>query len=350
MRALRWHARGDLRLDDVPEPRAKAGEVVVRVHTCGICGSDLHEYLHGPIYVPRGPHPLTGMAPPLTLGHEFSGRIVEVGAEVDGLREGERVTVNPCLTCGDCVWCRRGQPNYCAKLGTLGLSRDGAFAPLVSVPASGCHPLPDGVDDVAGAAVEPLSVALHAHRRARTLPGERAAVVGAGPIGLLLVQVLKAEGIGWVAAVEPRAERRRLAREVGADAVIDPAEGDPARTLAALTGNERAAVAFECVGSPAAFATALRLAGKGGRVVVVGLVPTNVELNLLGLLAHEKTIIGSSAYTDEFPASIALLADRRVRVEPLVTAQVPLDEAIPRGLEALRRPEEGHVKIMVGLR
>ncbi len=347
MKALRWHGVRDVRLDEIPEPKAAPGEVVVAVAACGLCGSDLHEYLHGPVYIPRSPHPLTGVVPPVALGHEFAGRVVEVGAGVDALRLGTRVTVNPCLLCGQCVWCRRGQPNYCAKLGSIGLCRDGALAPLVAAPAYGCHVLPPEVDDRQGASVEPLAVVLHAHRRARLIGAERVALIGAGAIGLLLLQVLKAKGIGWVAVVEPREERRRLARELGADATIDPEAEDAARAIARLTDDERAAVVFECVGSPAAFATAFRAAGKGGRIVLVGLVTETVPTNLLGLLAHEKEIIGSSAYVDEFPEAIRLLADRRVRVEPLITATVPLADGVARGLDALLRREEGHIKILV---
>lgn len=347
MRALRWHGRKDVRLDEVPEPTAAPGEVVIRVAACGICGSDLHEYLHGPLYIPKAPHPLTGVAPPVTLGHEFCGRVAEVGAGVRAVREGDRVAVNPCLLCGECAWCRRGQPNYCARLGCVGLSRDGGLAPFVAVPAYGCHVLPPEVDDVQGATVEPLAVVVHACRRARLSGGERVAVVGAGPIGLLLLQVLKAKGAGWVAVIEPQGERRRVARALGADAVIDPGAQDPARAVAELTGAERAAAAFECVGSGPAFASAVRVAGKGGRVVLVGLVPDPVPADLLGLLAHEKEIIGSSAYVDEFPEAIRLLAGGRVQVDPLVTARVPLEDALSRGLEALLRPEEAQVKILV---
>ncbi len=347
MKAVRWHAARDVRLDDVTEPSAAPGEVVVSVLACGICGSDLHEYLHGPLYIPKTPHPLTGTAPPVTLGHEFSGRIVDVGSGVTTVSAGQRVTVNPCLLCGECAWCRRGQANYCAKLGSLGLSRDGALAPLVAVPAYGCHVLPDDVDDTAGASVEPLAVVLHAWRRARLSGGERVVVVGAGAIGLLLLQVLRAKGAGWVGIIEPRAERRRLAEALGADVVIDPGAGDPARTVARLTGDERADVAFECVGNAAAFATAVRAAGKGGRIVLVGLVAEIVPTNLLTLLAHEKEIVGSSAYVDEFPEAIRLLRERRVRVDDIVTTRVPIEDSVSRGLEALARRDESHVKIMI---
>jgi (R,R)-butanediol dehydrogenase/meso-butanediol dehydrogenase/diacetyl reductase len=347
MKALRWHARHDVRLDAVPEPTAGPGEVVIAVAACGICGSDLHEYLDGPLYIPTRPHPLTGVAPPVTLGHEFAGRVVEVAPDGGRVRAGDRVAVNPCLLCGACAWCRRGEPNHCARLGSLGLSRDGAFAPLVAVPASGCHPLPPAVGDLEGAFVEPLAVAVHAVHRGRLTPGARVVVIGGGPIGLLLLQVLRARGAGWVAVVEPRAERRRLARELGADHVVDPVAGDPARAIAERTGEERAALTFECVGSAAAFASAVRVTGKRGRIVLVGLVPATVPVNLLQLLAHEKELVGSSAYVDEFPEAIALLAAGQVRVAPLVTGRVPLADALEGGLEALRRPEAGHVKILV---
>lgn len=347
MKALRWHARHDVRLDDVPEPSAGPGEVVIAVGACGICGSDLHEYLDGPLYIPVRPHPLTGVAPPVTLGHEFMGRVVAAGPDVRQVRAGDRVAVNPCLVCATCRWCRRGQVNHCARLATLGLSRDGAFAPLVAAPAASCHALPPEVGDAAGALVEPLAVAVHAVRRARVSPGARAVVVGAGPIGLLLLQVLRAKGVGWVAVVEPRAERRRLAQALGADHVLDPELEDPARGIAEVTAEERAELTFECVGSAAAFASAVRVTAKQGRIVLVGLVPATVPVNLLQLLAHEKEIVGSSAYVDEFPEAIALLAAGPVQVAPLVTGCVPLADALEHGLEALRRPDAAHVKILV---
>jgi (R,R)-butanediol dehydrogenase/meso-butanediol dehydrogenase/diacetyl reductase len=347
VKALRWHARHDVRLDSVPEPSPGANEVLIAVVACGICGSDLHEYLDGPLYIPTRPHPLTGKVPPVTLGHEFAGRVVEIGRDASGVRVGDRVTVNPCLLCGSCTWCRRGQPNHCARLATLGLSKDGAFAPLVAAPASGCHVLPPALSDVEGAFVEPLSVAVHAVNRARLVPGAHAVVVGAGPIGLLVLQVLRARGAAWVAVIEPREERRRLARELGSDHVIDPGAGDVARAVAELTNEDRAELTFECVGSAPAFASAMRVTGKRGRIVLVGLVPAAVSVNLLQLLAHEKEIVGSSAYVEEFPEAIALLAGGHVRVAPLVTGRVALGDALEGGLEALRRPEAAHVKILV---
>jgi (R,R)-butanediol dehydrogenase/meso-butanediol dehydrogenase/diacetyl reductase len=347
MQALRWHAPRDVRLEEVAPPAAAAREVVVAVAACGLCGSDLHEYLHGPVYIPRHPHPLTGVMPPVTLGHEFSGRVVEVGPGVTGLRAGDRVAVNPCLVCGECRWCRSGRSNHCAKLGTIGLSRDGALAPLVAVPEYGCHVLPAGVSSEQGAVVEPLAVAVHACRRARLGGGERVAIVGAGPIGLLVLQVARARGAAWIAVVEPREDRRARARALGADAVLDPGAGDPASAIAEMTDGARADVTFECVGSPAAFAAAFRAAGKGGRMALVGLVPEAVTANALLIVAHEKEIIGSSAYVDEFPEAIDLLARGQVEVDSLVTGRVPLGRGLADGIEALLRPDLGHIKILV---
>jgi (R,R)-butanediol dehydrogenase/meso-butanediol dehydrogenase/diacetyl reductase len=207
--------------------------------------------------------------------------------------------------------------------------------------------LPPDVSDEVGAAVEPLAVAVHARRRAGLVGGERVVIVGAGPIGLLVLQVARVCGAAWVAVLEPRAARRGLAQALGADAVIDPTAADAARAVDQLTEGARADVVFECVGSAAAVQTAVRAAGKGGRVVLVGLTPEPVTVNALQLLAHEKEILGSSAYVDEFPEAIALLAAGRVRVEPLITGRVALEGAVEEGLVALLRPDADHVKILV---
>ncbi len=347
MKALRWHGRQDVRLDEMPEPVAGPGEVVVSVAACGLCGSDLHEYMHGPTYIPRGAHPLTGFSPPLVLGHEFAGRVVARGDEIEGVDLGDRVVVNPCLWCGQCVWCRRGKFTYCAKLGTIGLSRDGALAPLVAVPAYTCHPLSPGVSDEQAAFVEPLAVALHAANRSRLSRGESAAIVGAGTIGLLLLQVLRLLGVDPIVVMEPRSERRRLAAAFGATALIDPSSEDPVRSLVRLVGEARVDVAFECAGRDVAVATAIRAAGRGGRVVLVGLISAATEVSPLRLVANEKAIIGSSAYEQEFSEAVGLLCAGRIEVDSLVTGRLRLEQARADGLDALVDPAGTHLKILV---
>ncbi|MFN8535430.1 MAG: zinc-binding dehydrogenase [Dehalococcoidia bacterium] len=208
-------------------------------------------------------------------------------------------------------------------------------------------PIPPSLGDAEGSFVEPLAVVLHAISRSRLTSDEPVAVVGAGPIGLLLIEALRARGARCVIAIEPRPARRELALQLGARAAIDPLTGNPGRDIAALLDGARAAVAFECVGTTAGFETALRSTGRGGRVVLIGLLPASASVNLLAVLAHEKEIIGASAYVDEFDEAIRLLAGRSVVVGPLVTGEISIEETVIGGLEVLGRPDSAHVKILV---
>jgi (R,R)-butanediol dehydrogenase/meso-butanediol dehydrogenase/diacetyl reductase len=161
MKAAVWHKREDIRIENVPDPKVGPGQVKVRIKTCGICGSDLHEFKSGPFIIPAKPHPLTGRANgPIILGHEFSAEVVEVGEGVKSVKPGDRVTVNPLIYCGKCHYCRTGQYVMCTKLGTAGFAWDGAFAELGVFPEYGVLKIPDSVSDDAGAFVEPLAVAV----------------------------------------------------------------------------------------------------------------------------------------------------------------------------------------------
>ena len=345
MQAVRWHARGDVRVETVPDPVPGPGEVLVRVEWCGLCGTDVHEYAHGPVLIPSRPHPLTGKVPPVTLGHEFSGTVAAAtpGAPV---AVGERVTASACLVCHECSWCRSGAPNLCARLGSLGLCADGALAELVAVPAYVLHRLPDGLSAEIAALSEPAAVAVHACRRARLRGGETVAVVGGGPIGLLVLQVARAQGAAAVFTIEPLAARRELAARLGARAALDPAE--PAdKAIAAATGERRADVVFECTGSTAGIETALRVSGKGGRVVLVGIYRDASPAPWARLQAHEKEIVGASAYTDDFPEALRLLAGGQIRGDLLISDRIALADVVGRGLRALVEEPARHMKILV---
>jgi len=346
MRAIRWYAPGDVRLESVPDPHPGPAEVVVRVEWCGLCGTDLHEYTDGPILIPSKPHPLTGKTSPVTLGHEFAGTVAEVGPEA-AFAVGDRVTANACLVCHQCPWCREKAFNLCAKLGSIGLCADGGFAERVTVPAYCVHRLPDELPSDAAALAEPTSVAVHACRRARLRPGDSVAVVGAGTIGLLVLQVARAWGASPVFGIEPIEARRRLAAELGAAQVFDPGAGRVDKQIAAATGDRRAAVVFECTGSGAGLDTALRVSGKGGRVTIVGIYGAPSPAPWARLQAHEKEIVGSSAYTDEFPAALELLAKGKVRADRMISDRIPLDAAESRGLRALLEEPAAHLKILV---
>ncbi len=345
MRAARWHAPYDVRIESVDVPEAVPGEVVLRVEWCGICGSDLHEFTHGPVIIPSRPHPLTGRLPPITLGHEFCGTVVSAGAGAL-FDAGRRVTANACLVCHACSWCRAGQFNLCAKLGSIGLCADGGLAEYVRVPAYVLHRVPDGLAPDLAALAEPLSVAVHACRRSRLRSGETVAVIGAGTIGLLVLQAACAAGAAAAFSIEPLIARRRLAVELGARAAWDP--GDPVdREIAAATDGRRADVVFECSGSLAGIETALRVSGKGGRVVIVGIYRGASSAPWARLQAHEKEIIGSSAYTNEFPTALELLASGAVQSAPLITDRIALEDVEARGLRALLDAPQDHLKILV---
>ncbi|HBO7098833.1 TPA: alcohol dehydrogenase catalytic domain-containing protein, partial [Pseudomonas aeruginosa] len=215
MKALRWHAARDLRLSELERQAPRPGEVELEVAYCGICGSDLHEYQSGPHSIPQAEaHPLSGCRAPLTLGHEFCGVVAALGPGVEGLRIGDRVAVEPEYRCGECRYCREGRYNLCESMGFIGLMGDGGFAERARVPAYMLHRLPDAVGFRQAAVLEPAAVALHALRRSSLAPGQRCAVFGLGPIGLLLVMLARLRGIEDIVAIDVSPERLALAGEV----------------------------------------------------------------------------------------------------------------------------------------
>jgi len=238
MKAAIWYKKGDIRIEDIPEPKPGAGQVKARIKACGVCGSDLHEYTDGPFIIPSKPHPLTGReGGPVVLGHEFSAEVVEVGDQVEQFIPGDRVTMSALIVCGTCHYCRRGAYNMCLKLGSTGFAADGGFAEYAVVPYYALYKLPDSVTDDMGAFVEPLAVAIRAVKRSRMNIGNSVAVIGAGPIGLLVMQVCLAGGASQVFVVEPMEARRELAKKLGATEVFDPKESDPGKAVAELIRN-----------------------------------------------------------------------------------------------------------------
>jgi (R,R)-butanediol dehydrogenase/meso-butanediol dehydrogenase/diacetyl reductase len=348
MKAAVWHKKRDIRIEDIPEVKPGAGQVKVSIKACGICGSDLHEYTDGPFIIPSKPHPLTGReGGPVVLGHEFSAEVVEVGDRVDQFAPGDRVTMSALIVCGKCHYCKRGAYNMCLKLGSSGFAADGGFAEYAVVPHYALYHLPDSVTDDMGSFVEPLAVAIRAVKRSRMNIGNSVAVIGAGPIGLLVMQVCLAGGASQVFVVEPMEARRELAKKFGATAVFDPKESDPGKEVAKLTGGLRADIAFDCVGNQSAFDTAVKITGRRGVICVAGLSLKPIEVPFVRLWGHEKEITFSSGYEDEFPAAIALLADGRVDVASLISARIALDDLVEKGIQKLIEEPDQYVKILV---
>jgi (R,R)-butanediol dehydrogenase/meso-butanediol dehydrogenase/diacetyl reductase len=348
MKAAVWHEKRDIRIEDMADPKPGTGQVKVRIKVCGICGSDLHEYKDGPFIIPSRPHPLTKrQGGPVILGHEFSAEITEVGERVSRFRPGDRVVVNPLIYCGECHYCKRGQHIMCTRLGTYGFAADGAFAEYGIFHEYSLFRLPDSVTDDMGAFVEPLAVAVHAVKRSRLKVGASVAIVGAGPIGLLVMQACRAAGAGQVFVVEPMEARRKMAAKTGATAVLNPTEADPGKEIAKLTDGLRADTAFDCVGNQSAFDTAIKVTGRRGITCVVGLALKPIQVPFMRLWGHEKELTFSSGYEDEFPAAISYLADGRVKVEKLISERIQLEDLVGKGIVRLLQEGDKYIKILV---
>jgi len=349
MKAARFHGPGDVRIDDVPEPATRPGTVKVEVEWCGICGTDLHEYLEGPIFAPtpEAPHPLTGESTPITLGHEFAGVVAELGEGVGDLRVGDRVVVEPYLVCGRCDACRNDRYNVCQSLGFVGLSGGGGgFSQYVVAERRWVHPL-GGLGTDVGALVEPLAVAYHAVRLSGARPDHTALVFGAGPIGLVTTAVLKAVGVERVVSVEPAAIRKEKAAVAGADHVLDPREADVVEAVQELTSGRGADVAFECAGIDQVLATAIRSTRAGGTCVNVAIWGHEAQVAMNDLVFREVALLGSLAYRDDHPATIDLVASGKVDPHQFITGRIGLDDIVDQGFRALIDHKEENVKVLV---
>jgi (R,R)-butanediol dehydrogenase / meso-butanediol dehydrogenase / diacetyl reductase len=354
MKAAVWHAQRDIRVEPFPGPGPLAPDgVLVEVAWCGICGTDLEEYLHGPLFIPvEKPNPLTGRSAPMVMGHEFAGTVRAVGAAVDDLAPGDHVAVDTLLHCGECFFCKQHLVQLCERLAIMGLSTDGGLAEFVNAPRYMCFRYPLSLSDEHAAMAEPASVAVRAVRQGRLQAGETVAVIGAGAIGLLTLQVARARGAGRVLVVEPEPSRRALAMDLGAAAAIDPRQGDPIAAIRRVTSGLGADLVFECAGNVQTMSLAPELARKRGRIVLVGLHDAPVPLHLVSVVIGEQELIGSFShvYDEDFGPAVEMLATGRIVAEPLITARIGLDELVPRGLEELASTRARHLKILVSPR
>jgi L-iditol 2-dehydrogenase len=339
MKALVLESYGRLVCREAPEPRVGPEEVLIRVRACGICGSDVH-----------GLDGSTGRrVPPLIMGHEAAGVVERTGERVEDLRPGERVTFDSTVYCGECAFCRQGRINLCDRRQVFGVSceeyrRDGAFAEYVAVPRRCVYMLPEGLGFEQAATVEPLSVALHAVGRAPVAGGDTAVVFGAGMIGLLVVQALRAAGCARVYAVDLDRSRLELALGFGAEEGLDPAGLDIPKEILRRTGGRGADLVFDAVGLPVTLRDAVAMLRKGGSLVLVGNLAQSVDLALQKAVARELTLYGSCASSGEYPRCLDLLARGVIWVDPLLSASAPLSEGAA-WFERLHRGEKGLIKV-----
>lgn len=345
IQAVRWYGAKDLRLEPVALRPPGAGEVLVRVAYCGVCGSDLHEVADGPHAIPvERPHPLSGAVAPLTLGHEFSGRVAATGPGVDRLPDGAPVAIEPNYRCGRCTACREGRTEVCAAFGFAGLMGDGGMAEYALVPSYMVHRLPDGFDLTAAAVLEPAAVALHGVRRSAFAAGQAAVVVGLGPVGLVVCSLLAEAGGAVVVGVDPSPARRDQGLRFGADLVLGPG-ADVAATVRERTGGDGAHVAFEAVGAQAAVDTALSCLRTGGELLLLGLLP-EVTLPAFDMVNAELRVTTSVGYRDCHPELVRLVTAGRLDLAALVSNVVPLADA-PTALLAMAEGDPSGIKTLI---
>jgi 2-desacetyl-2-hydroxyethyl bacteriochlorophyllide A dehydrogenase len=331
MRAATWETPGKLTVTEVPDPSPSLGQLVVQVGACGICGTDVH--------IADGEFPPTPY--PIVPGHEFAGRVVAVGDGVPGeWSEGTRVAVDPSLFCGHCPACHAGRGNLCANWNAIGDTVDGAFAEYVAVPHRNAYPIPDGVSDQQGALIEPLSCAVHGLRRIGPVIGQDVLVMGAGTMGLLLMQLLNRAGARSVAMVDRKAARLEPATAVGAASVAQDVSDLDTQSFS---------VAVDATGAPAAIEAAFGRLDRGGRLLIFGVTSGDAEISLspFRIYNDEITVLGSMAVLNSFGAAADLMADGAIATGPLLSDPYPL-AGFPDALASVRAGEGIKIQVAPG--
>ncbi len=341
MKALTLTAYNQFDFQDAPDPELNDNEVLIRVKACGICGSDIH-----------GMDGSSGRRiPPIIMGHEAAGEITEIGSAVSGWNIGNRVTFDSTIYCGECDSCRSGQINLCPDRNVLGVScddyrRHGAFAEYVKVPQHILCAIPDAVSYEHAAFAEPVSIALHGVNRVPLKKGDSAVVIGAGLIGLLVVQALKAKGAETVVAVDVDEKRLALALELGADAALKSGGDVPAQIREIVGNPDGADVAMEVVGFGPTIQLAIDSVRKGGSIGCVGNLKAEVPFPLQAVVTRELSVFGSCASAGEYADAVAAVASGAIQVEPLISATADLAEGAE-WFKRLHKNEEGLMKVIL---
>ena len=319
MKASRFLGNKTFAVADLPTPHAGPGELVRRNQVCGVCGTDVHIY--------HGEPGSADVNPPVVLGHEYSGEVVEVGEGVTGFAVGDHVTVDPNIYCGHCAYCQNGKKQLCPSMEAIGVTRDGGFAQYSRIPASQAFKLEPTVPWEAAAMAEPLACCLHGIDLAGIQVGDKVCVVGGGAIGLLMVQLAKLSGASQIVLSEPNEKRRQVGLQLGANAALDPTRPDAQEAFAQVLGGG-ANVVIECVGNVPAVKSAFQFAGKGATVLLFSVpkVDATFDLPLFDVYKKELTIKGSFVNPDTHARAVALINSGKVDFDPIITHRFTLDQ------------------------
>ncbi len=318
MKALVYEGPQNLVLRDWPDPELSDNEVLVEPLWNGICGSDLHAYQH---VTPR-------RTPPMVMGHEFSGRIIDPGNNNMGLKSGQIIVACPVHWCGKCDLCRNGKENLCPHRKVIGVDRPGSYAERVAVNAEQCFLVPDGLDPMIAALAEPLAVAVHAMNQAGCVEGKEVVIIGAGTIGLMAIPVARSLGAGGITAVDIREKSLELAARLGAGTCINAAETESVDAVRQGTGGKGAAIALEAVGSEGTIQQAIGMVEPGGTVVLMGMGPQYVRVDALDIVAREVRLCGTYVSGKDFKDAIPLLEAHQQEFASLVGPVWPFDQAV----------------------
>jgi len=348
MRAAVYYGPRDIRIESVPRPRPAPGEVLVRVHANGICGTDASEFTGAQMYPIGHRHPLTGHEGPLIPGHEFAGRIAEIGDDVEGFALGEPIVTGAALWCGLCPQCKEGRTSICEQYATVGLHRDGGLAEFVRVPAHIVfRAAPFGLGDDVAVLTQPMAIAVHALRRGAPPLGEHVLVIGAGGIGAFLIYALAQSGARVVAA-DISAERLAIAGRLGAIETV--LAGDAATlTVALATLGFVPTTVFEVTGLDDGFSAAIAAVDPGGRLIAVGIAKHPVAIDARRVTTKELEIVGTNALIgrEDVPEAARLLAlDPGVWSE-VAPSVIPLDRVVEDGIEPMLEGRAAHIKLLV---
>ena len=319
MKASRFLGNKTFAVADLPTPHAGPGELVLRNQVCGVCGTDVHIY--------HGEPGSADVNPPVVLGHEYSGEVVEVGEGVTGFAVGDHVTVDPNIYCGHCAYCQNGKKQLCPSMEAIGVTRDGGFAQYSLIPASQAFKLEPTVPWEAAAMAEPLACCLHGIDLAGIKVGDKVCVVGGGAIGLLMVQLAKLSGASQIVLSEPNEKRRQVGLQLGANAALDPTRTDAQEAFAQVLDGG-ANVVIECVGNVPAVKSAFQFAGKGATVLLFSVpkVDATFDLPLFDVYKKELTIKGSFVNPDTHARAVALINSGKVDFGPIITHRFTLDQ------------------------
>jgi (R,R)-butanediol dehydrogenase/meso-butanediol dehydrogenase/diacetyl reductase len=341
MQAAVFHGPRDIRLRHIPDPTPQAGEVLIKVQCAGICGSDLNRFYYGS-------HP---WPPGFIMGHEFCGDIAALGSGVSGWQVGQPVVIEPTLSCGTCYYCQHGHPNRCVEFvrrGITGSGTNGGFAEYVCVPAYQLHLRPPTLTPTLAALAEPMAVSVHGWRLAGVEQPESVVIVGIGNIGLLAIRVAKALGAAEILAIGKYAPRQELARLYGASVVLEPDDPQLHEVILDRTQGLGAALVLEAAGTPSSLRTAVAVARKGGKIVVLGVFHEEVSLDYRMILLTEKQIIGSLIYQrQDFTEAMTILAAGGIDTARHITSDIPLRDIVARGFLPLSERKAAHIKIHV---